>query len=162
MRFDVLTFGSRRINGVRNFRQALASPHPAVRFTIRRGPFEAPMMKTLSRVAVAAALAAITSGCALSLGNPHISDLRDHPSRYQDHTVTLNGVVTSSWGLPLVPFRFYKVDDGTGEVTILSESSRMPAKGERVRVKGRVEQLAQLGGRPLGLHLRERDLDIKR
>jgi hypothetical protein len=39
MRFDVLTFGSRRINGVRNFRQALASPHPAVRFTIRRGPF---------------------------------------------------------------------------------------------------------------------------
>src|SRR6187549_521482 len=76
MRFDVLKFGSRRINGVRNFRQALASPHPAVRFTIRRGPFEEPMMKTLSRVAVAAALAAITSGCALSLGNPKIADLR--------------------------------------------------------------------------------------
>jgi hypothetical protein len=120
------------------------------------------MMKNLSRVAVAATLAALTSGCALSLGNPKIADLRDHPGRYQDHTVTLNGVVTSSWGLPLVPFRFYKVDDGTGEVTILSESSRMPAKGERVRVKGRVEQVAQLGGRPLGLHLRERDLDIKR
>ena len=119
------------------------------------------MMKTLSRFAVAVALAAITSGCA-SLGSPHIADLRDHPGRYQDHTVTLNGVVTSSWGLPLVPFRFYKVDDGTGEVTILSESSRMPAKGERVRVKGRVEQVAQLGGRPLGLHLRERDLHIKR
>jgi hypothetical protein len=120
------------------------------------------MMKTLSRVAVAAALAALTSGCALSLRNPDIADLRDHPGRYQDHTVTLNGVVTSSWGLPLVPFRFYKVDDGTGEVTILSESSRMPSKGERVRVKGRVEQVAQLGGRPLGLHLRERDLYIKR
>jgi hypothetical protein len=37
MRFDVLGCGSRRINGVRNFRQALASPHPAVRFTSRRG-----------------------------------------------------------------------------------------------------------------------------
>jgi hypothetical protein len=30
---EVMGGGSRRINGVRNFRQALASPHPAVRFT---------------------------------------------------------------------------------------------------------------------------------
>jgi hypothetical protein len=120
------------------------------------------MMKTLSRLALVAALAAVVPGCALSLRNPDIADLQRHPGRYQDHTVTVNGVVTSSWGLPLVPFRFYKVDDGTGEVTVLSEGSRMPAKGERVRVKGRVEQVAQLGGRALGLHLRERDLYIKR
>jgi hypothetical protein len=120
------------------------------------------MMKTLSRLALVAALAAVASGCALSLRNPDIADLQRHPGRYQDHTVTVNGVVTSSWGLPLVPFRFYKVDDGTGEVTVLSEGTRMPAKGERVRVKGRVEQVAQLGGRALGLHLRERDLYVKR
>jgi hypothetical protein len=157
-----LSCGSRRINGVRNFRQALASPHPAVRFTIRRGSLRITMMKLLSRFAVVAALAAVTSGCAMSLRNPHISDLQQHPGRYTDHTVTVNGVVTSSWGLPLIPFRFYKVDDGTGEVTVLSEGRRMPAKGERVRVKGRVEQVAILGGRPLGLHLRERDLYVKR
>jgi hypothetical protein len=36
-RFDMKVCGSRRINGVRNIRQALASPHPAVRLTIRRG-----------------------------------------------------------------------------------------------------------------------------
>jgi len=120
------------------------------------------MMKTLSRVAVAAALAAITTGCALSLRNPDIADLQRHPGRYQDHTVSVDGVVTSSWGLPLVPFRFYKVDDGTGEVTVLSDGRRMPAKGERVRVKGRVEQVAVFGGRALGLHLRERDLYVKR
>jgi hypothetical protein len=120
------------------------------------------MMKTASRVAIVLALAAVTSGCALSLRNPDIADLQRHPGRYQDHTVSVDGVVTSSWGLPLVPFRFYKVDDGTGEVTVLSESSRMPAKGERVRVRGRVEQVAQLGGRSLGLHLRERDLYVKR
>ena len=119
-------------------------------------------MKTLSRFAVVAALAAITSGCAMSLRSPDIADLQRHPGRYQDRTVTVNGVVTSSWGLPLIPFRFYKVDDGTGEVTVLSDGSRMPAKGERVRVKGRVEQVAVLGGRALGLHLRERDLYVKR
>ena len=119
-------------------------------------------MKSLSRVALAAAVAVLMSGCALSLRNPRIADLRDHPGRYQGQTVAINGVVTSSWGLPLVPFRFYKVDDGTGEVTVLSEGSRMPARGERVRVRGRVEEVALFGGRPLGLHLRERDLYVKR
>jgi hypothetical protein len=119
-------------------------------------------MKTVARFAVAATLAVLTSGCAMSMRSPQISDLRSHPGRYQDHTVSVNGVVTSSWGLPLVPFRFYKVDDGTGEVTVLSEGTRMPAKGEHVRVKGRVENVAVFGGRPLGLHLRERDLYVKR
>lgn len=110
----------------------------------------------------AIALAATLSGCALSLRNPDISDLRRHPGRYQDRTVSVSGVVTSSWGVPLVPFRFYKVDDGTGEVTVLSQSSRMPAKGERVRVKGRVQDVAMLGGRAVGLHLREEDLYVRR
>ncbi len=74
-------------------------------------------------VAVAAAL----SACGVSVHNAHIADLRRHPGRYQDRTVSVNGVVTSSWGLPLVPFRFYKVDDGTGEMTVLSDGRRMPA-----------------------------------
>jgi hypothetical protein len=39
-RFDATTSGSRRINGVRNFRQALASPHPAVRFHDSARPYE--------------------------------------------------------------------------------------------------------------------------
>ncbi len=78
----------------------------------------------------------VVPACATSLRNPSIADLQRHPGRYQDHTVSVSGVVTTSWGLPLVPFRFYKVDDGTGEVTVLSQSSRMPARGERVRVKG--------------------------
>jgi hypothetical protein len=115
-----------------------------------------------SRILAVVGLSSMLSGCAVSLRNPQIADLRDHPGRYQDHTVTVSGVVTSSWGVPLVPFRFYKVDDGTGEVTVLSEGSRMPGRGERVRVRGRVEQVAVLGGRPLGLHLRERDLYVKR
>ena len=109
-----------------------------------------------------AALAPTLGACAVSLRNPDISELQRHPGRYQDQTVSVSGVVTSSWGLPLVPFRFYKVDDGTGEVTVLSQSSRMPARGERVRVKGRVQDVAMLGGRAVGLHLREEDLYVKR
>jgi hypothetical protein len=88
--------------------------------------------------------------------------LNRYPGRYQDRSVNIDGVVTSSWGLPLVPFRFYKVDDGTGEVTVLSQSSRMPAKGARVHVKGRVNDVAMIGGRPIGLHLREEHLSVRR
>ena len=120
------------------------------------------MMHRLARFAAIAALVASTASCALSLRNPDIADLQRHPARYQDRTVSVNGVVTSSWGVPLVPFRFYKVDDGTGEVTIISQGLRTPARGERVRVRGRVEDLAILGGRPLGLHLREESLYVRR
>ena len=114
------------------------------------------------RLLAVVALAVTLSGCAVSLHNLDIADLQRHPGRYTDRTVSVSGVVTSSWGVPLVPFRFYKVDDGTGELTVLSQSSRMPASGERVRVKGRVQDVAMLGGRAVGLHLREEDLYVKR
>jgi hypothetical protein len=110
-------------------------------------------------VAVAGILT-LTSACALR--SPHISDLRENPARYQNQSVRIDGVVTSSWGLPLVPLRFYKVDDGTGELTVLSQNTRMPTKGARVRVTGRVNEIGVLGGTPIGLHLREQDLDVKR
>ena len=120
------------------------------------------LRSTIVRSLAAIAFATALSGCALSLRNPDIADLQRHPGRYQDRTVSVSGVVTSSWGVPLVPFRFYRVDDGTGEVTVLSQSSRMPANGERVRVRGRVQDVAMLGGRAVGLHLREEDLYVRR
>ena len=120
------------------------------------------MKQSLSRIAIIVALIGFTSACTLSLRSPSVSELRQHPGRYQDRTVSVSGVVTSSWGLPLVPFRFYRVDDGTGEMTVVSQNSRMPARGGRVRVKGRVSDVALLGGQAVGLHLREESLYIKR
>ncbi len=102
------------------------------------------------------------SGCAIALRSPDVVDLQHHPGRYHDQTVSVSGVVTSSWGLPLVPFRVYKVDDGTGEITVLSRHDRTPARGERVRVRGRVSEVGVFGGRALGLHLEEDALYVKR
>ena len=118
--------------------------------------------ETMRRSLLIVLLVGITSGCAMSMRSPHISELKDHPGRYTDRTVSVSGVVTSSWGVPLVPFRFYKVDDGTGELTVLSGSTRMPARGEHVRVKGKVQDVAVLGGRAVGLHIKEQDLYVKR
>ena len=149
---------------MRNFRQALASPHPV--FVHRVGAVQRTMRwfmtHTPTRFVAIVGLALVVPACALSLRNPDIADLQRHPGRYHDRTVSVSGTVTTSWGLPLVPFRFYKIDDGTGEVTVLSDSLRLPAKGEHVRVRGTVQDVATLGGRPIGLHIREDSLYVKR
>jgi hypothetical protein len=120
------------------------------------------MSHRLGCIVLAGLLAGSTTACAHALRSAQIVDLRDNPGRYQDHTVSIDGTVTTSWGIPLVPFKLYKVDDGTGEVTVLSEHGRTPTRGARVRVRGRVADVAVIGGQALGLHLREEALYVKR
>ena len=117
------------------------------------------MTKLLYRLGIVAGVAAIVSGCAMRTS---VAELKYNPGRYQDKTVSIDGVVTSSFGVPLVPFRFYRVDDGTGEVTVLAEGGRIPTRGARVRVKGKVDEVATFGGRSVGLHIRQTDLDFRR
>ena len=121
-----------------------------------------PFTVRVSRLLPVFVVAGFTSACALGLSNPNISELRGNPGRYQHRTVSIDGVVTGSWGVPLVPFRLYKVDDGTGEVTVVSNGSRLPTRGARVRVKGKVDEVAVFNGQAIGLHLREEKLDIRR
>lgn len=108
------------------------------------------------------ALSITLSGCALGVRNAQVADLRYNPGRYYDKTVAIDGVVTSAWSVPLMPFKLYKVDDGTGEVTVLAQDGRTPTRGARVRVKGKVGEMATFGGQSFGLHLRQTDLDFKR
>jgi hypothetical protein len=104
----------------------------------------------------------LLSGCALAVRRPSVADLKYNPGRYQDRTVSIDGVVTSAWGVPMVPFRLYKVDDGTGEVTVVSQTGRVPTRGARVRVRGRVEEVGTVGGQSVGLHIQQTDLHFNR
>ena len=120
------------------------------------------MSRPITRLAAPLALAVMLSGCALAVRHPSVAELKYNPGRYQDKTVAIDGIVTSSWGVPLLPFRLYKVDDGTGEMTVLAQGGRVPTKGAHVRVKGKVNEFATFGGQSVGLHLEQRDLDFKR
>jgi hypothetical protein len=113
-------------------------------------------------LALLVSLSVAGSACGLAFRNPRIADLQHNPGRYYDRTVYINGVVTSSWGIPLLPFKLYKVDDGTGEVTVISQSLRTPTRGANVRVKGKVNEVAVFGGQAVGLHLREEHLSVRR
>ena len=115
------------------------------------------MVKRFAPLAFALAL---LGGCALS-SHPKIADLKYNPGRYQNHSVTVDGVVTSSWGVPLMPLKLYKVDDGTGEVTVVANNGHVPTKGARVKVKGRVNEFATFGGQSLGLHLQQEKISFK-
>ncbi|MGE0460444.1 MAG: hypothetical protein AB7Q16_03670 [Vicinamibacterales bacterium] len=104
--------------------------------------------------------AGLSGACATLGGTTSISEVQANPGHYVDRTVNVTGVVTSSWGLPLVPYRMYRVRDGSAEILVLSDGRRTPTKGARVRVRGEVEEFAVLGGRSVGLHLKERSLKI--
>jgi hypothetical protein len=148
---------------VLDIRQALAPQHPdrwfhepcAAVFSAHDAS-ELTMKKSSLVIALATGL--LVAGCATR--NVRIAELKDDPSKYDDKSVRVRGVVTTSWGVPLVPFQFYNVDDGTGQISVVSRSGRSPVKGSRVEVKGKVGEVAVFGGRSVGLHLQEEDRDI--
>jgi hypothetical protein len=113
--------------------------------------------RIVRRLIAVVGFAAIAAACA---SGASVGQVKTNPGRYVDKSVTIRGTVTSAWSIPLVPFRMYQVDDGTGEILVVSEQSRGgPSRGSRVRVTGKVGEFAVLGGRSIGLHMRERDLD---
>jgi len=75
------------------------------------------MKTTIARAITALSTAALLSGCAASLRNPDIADVQRNAGHYSDRTVTIDGTVTNSWGVPLVPFKLYKVDDKKQSLT---------------------------------------------
>jgi hypothetical protein len=116
-------------------------------------------MNRASLIVAAALLAVFTAACA---SGASVGQVKTNPGRYVDKNVTVQGTVTSSWGIPLVPLKMYQVDDGTGEILVVSDDNRLPSRGARVKVTGKVSEFAVLGGRSIGLHLRESDLDYRR
>src|SRR5918999_2286017 len=107
-------------------------------------------MTRASRFFVAACVAGFTAACA---SGASIGQVKTNPGRYVDKNVTVRGTVTSSWGIPLVPLKMYQVDDGTGEILVVTDDDRIPSKGARVKVTGKVSEFAVFGGRSIGLHL---------
>ncbi|HZJ30110.1 MAG TPA: hypothetical protein VFD21_00980 [Vicinamibacterales bacterium] len=122
-------------------------------------------MTKLFRVCSVVILSSVmAAGCAAH--GVRIAELKDRPDKYDRKTVSIEGVVTGSYGAGflgrLAPIQGYRIDDGSGEITVISRSSRViPQTGARVRVKGKVNELGSFGGRSIGLHLQEDNRKIK-
>jgi len=102
--------------------------------------------------------AAALSGACASMGSRSISEVQTNPGKFHDKTVTVEGIVTTSFGIPMVPFKVFRVSDGTSEMLVISDSNRIPGKNARVRVRGKVQEVGLFGGRSFGLHIREESI----
>ncbi len=91
----------------------------------------------------------------------NIGKILDDPDRYRGKEVGIAGTVEDGYGVPLVGGA-YKVDDGTGEIWVVSRrSGGSPRKGSQVGVKGRVYQGFSFGGRNFGTVIEESDRRTK-
>jgi len=85
--------------------------------------------------------ALLTVACA-SLFTTKIGDIQQTPGKYDGTTVTIAGKVSATHNLLVV--KYYQVDDGTGQIAVVTGSA-LPNEGDRVRVKGKVNQAFALG-----------------
>ena len=87
------------------------------------------------------------------IGSERIGKITQEPARYVGHEVTVAGTVSKTVQLPFLP-GIYWLSDGTGEIAVLATGTA-PLSPSKVRLRARVENVAALGGVPLGLHLVE-------
>jgi len=94
-----------------------------------------------------------------------IADLEANPSKYQNKTVTITGIVRDSDGLniPLIGISggCYKIDDGTGSIWVCTEDG-VPTKGAELKVKGKLQTGAVYKGKNYGLVIIEKDRDYRK
>jgi len=82
--------------------------------------------------------ALVSVACAARTVNQVIAD----PSRYRNREVKLSGTVVDSYSL--VNRGAYRIDDGTGQLWIVSDNG-VPRKSARVDVKGTIREGFNLG-----------------
>ena len=108
--------------------------------------------RTQLALALLLCAAALTAACEKAT----IGRILDNPDRYYNKEVGITGTVEDSYSVPFVGGA-YKVDDGTGEMWVVSKRGSTPRRGARVGAKGRVYNGLTFGGRNFGTVLEESD-----
>jgi hypothetical protein len=104
--------------------------------------------RIVGRTALAGAIV-LLAGCA---SVTPIGELLQNSSKYNGKEVRIKGEVKESAGL--LGKGAYQVKDGTGTLTVISETSAPPPSGSTIGVKGVFQALLTLGSKSLAV-LRE-------
>jgi hypothetical protein len=98
-------------------------------------------MKRSPRILTALALVMVLAGGCKS-ATP-IGKLLDDPGRYDKQTVRVAGTVGQSVGV--LGYGAYRLDDGTGTITVVTQSGGAPREGAKVGVEGEFRSAFTLG-----------------
>ena len=101
--------------------------------------------RIVGRAALAGALV-LLAGCA---SVTPIGELLQNSSKYNGKEVRIKGEVKESAGL--LGRGAYQVKDGTGTLTVISETSAPPPSGSTIGVKGVFQALLTLGSKSLAV-----------
>ena len=116
-------------------------------------------MKIAAHALPAAALALLfgLGGCDhLGIGVTPIAEIVRDPGKFKGQEVHLKGTVRDTRTIPVLNARSYVLEDPTGEISVTAKGE-LPAKGDKLVVRGRVESLAIIGGKSFGTGLTEFD-----
>lgn len=102
-------------------------------------------------VHVWAVAAALLVGCN---GATQIKTLLDDPQRFEGKTVRIAGQVEGSVGA--LGFGAYRVNDGTGTLTIVSEGGGVPRQGAKVGVEGTFRSAYTVGAQSVAVVVEQR------
>jgi hypothetical protein len=96
----------------------------------------------------------------VSAGRRSIADIEANPTKFENKTVKIQGIVRDSDGLniPILGVRggCYKIDDGTGSIWVCSDEG-VPTKGAEISVKGKLQSGVTVKGKNYGLVIIEKD-----
>ncbi len=90
----------------------------------------------------------------LPLGFTDIARLNDSPNIFEGQQVKVKGTVVDTLKIPIFDSKSYVIDDGTGEVTVLT-NLELPKKGSKVALTAIGSNSAIIGGKSIGFRLRE-------
>jgi outer membrane lipoprotein-sorting protein len=90
--------------------------------------------------------ASVFSGC---IGQEKISTILQNPEKYEGKIVTIKGKVTEIMSIPLISQGFYKVEDNTGTIWVVTKSGT-PSKGKEVTITGKVETAFKINEQSFG------------
>ena len=101
------------------------------------------MMRSLKRALTLLALPAVllTAGC--KGGLTPIKTLLDDPGRFDHQTVRIGGTVKQAVGV--LGYGAYRLDDGTGTLTVVTKGGGSPREGAKVAAEGEFRSAFTLG-----------------
>jgi hypothetical protein len=87
-------------------------------------------------------------------GYTDIGQITARPAEFEGKEVKVKGQVTQITKIPFIEFKTYVLRGDTGEIVVTTDGT-LPAKGERIAIRGVVRSVAMIAGESVGLTIKE-------
>jgi hypothetical protein len=118
--------------------------------------------RVLTPWAILLALTGSLSACVyLPFGYTALGDVLSNPARFEGWTVKVRGRIAQVNKVPLLDIQSYTLAEAGHGIPVMT-GNNLPTRGSWVAVVGVVHSFAIVGGRSIGVHLREKQrVDLK-